>query len=116
MAPPQPSRKRPMPYKTIILELIRQNREMHTCLKKSGILALILDHYAQELKLSHEAWQAELSRSRSQSAPAQIRSEALELALKEMENHFASGSAADEANPLSLDDVIAFFRRVTPTA
>jgi hypothetical protein len=105
-----------MHYKTLLLELIRQNPELHNALKQAGTLAATLDRSARELKANHEAWQAELSKSRPQTAPAQIRTEALELALKEMESRFASESAADAANPLSLDDAMMFLRRGTPTA
>jgi hypothetical protein len=34
----------------------------------------------------------------------------------EMEKRFASEPRASAANPLSLDDAIAFIRRPTPTA
>jgi uncharacterized protein (DUF3084 family) len=105
-----------MHYKTLLLELIRQNPELHSRLKQSSTLAATLDQYAQELKQIHEALQADLSQLRPQHDPIQLRGEALELALKEMESRFAFESAADEANPLSLDDAMAFLRRATPTA
>jgi hypothetical protein len=105
-----------MQYKTIILERIRQDREFHEELKKSGTLAATLDRWSQELKTRHDAWKQKLSHSRPESDPSPIASEALELALMEMEKRFASEPRASAANPLSLDDAIAFIRRPTPTA
>ncbi len=105
-----------MQYKTILLELIRQDREFHDRLKQSGTLASSLDRFALELKSRHEAWTQELSRLRPASDPIQTSSEALELALREMENRFACESPAEGASPLSLDDAMAFLRRPTPTA
>jgi hypothetical protein len=105
-----------MHYKTIILERIRQDRELHNRLKQSGTLAATLDQYAQELKRLHEALKADLAMARPQSDPGSINSEALEMALNEMENRFASESPSDDANSLSLEGAMAFLRRATPTA
>ncbi len=105
-----------MHYKTILLELIRQDREFHDRMKQSGTLASSLDRFALELKSRHDTWKQELSRLRPTSDPTSIASEALELALREMENRFASESPAEGSSPLSLDDAMAFIRRPTPTA
>ena len=52
--------------------------------------------YARELKTSHEAWKETLSQARPGSDPSQIASEALEMALKELEDRLPSASPPDE--------------------
>ncbi len=103
-----------MQYKTMVLELIRQRQEMHDQLRKSRTLLPTLEHYARELKTRHEAWQELLSPARPGSDPSQIASEALEIALKELEDCLDSASPPDESDPISLDGAKAFIRRHSP--
>ena len=105
-----------MHYKTIILERIRQDRDLHHSLKQSGSLAATLDRSAQELKRLHEALKADLAMARPEKDPSSITSEALEMALNEMESRFVSASPSDDANSLSLEGAMAFLRRATPSA
>jgi hypothetical protein len=105
-----------MQYKTIILELLQQRPEMHDQLRKNRKLLPTLAIYAHDLKTSHEAWTEILSQAKSGSDPSQIASEALEMALKEMEVHLDSGSPRNENEPLSLDAAMASVRRHTSRA
>jgi hypothetical protein len=105
-----------MPYKTIILELLQQQREMQEELRRTRSLLPTLEFYARELKTSHEAWKELLSQAKPGSHPSQIASEALEIALKELEDRLPSGSPPDETEPLSLGGAMAFVRRHTPSA
>ena len=102
-----------MQYKTIILELLQQRPQMHDQLRKDRKLRPTLEIYARELKSSHEALKEALTQTRPGSDPSQIASEALEMALAEMEQHLDSGSLPDEDQPLSLDRAMALVRRHT---
>ena len=73
-----------MHYKTIVLELLQQYPELHRELASSKTLLPTLERYAAELKARHDDWTQTLSRERPESAPSQIASEALELALQEL--------------------------------
>ena len=101
-----------MHYKTIIFELLQQRQEMYERFRKERMLLPAVEHYAQELKNSHEAWKELLLGLRPGSDPSQIASEALEMALTEMEDRLPSASPPNES--LSLDAAMAFVRRHTP--
>ena len=77
-----------MQYKTIILELLQQRQELHDQLRKDRTLLPTMERYASELKTSHEAWKERLSELRPGSDPSQIASEAMEMALQELEERF----------------------------
>jgi len=102
-----------MQYKTIILELLRERPQMHEQLRKDRKLLPTLELYARELKSSHEGWKEMLSKQKPGSDPVQISSEALEIALQEMEDHLPAGSKAEGKEALSLDEAMAFIRRHT---
>ena len=99
-----------MQYKTIILELLQQRPQMHDQLRKNRKLLPALEFYAKELKTSHETWKETLSQAKPGSDPSQIASEALEIALKEMEDRLPSESPQDGTEPLSLDAAMAYIR------
>ena len=81
-----------MQYKTIVLELLQQRPEMHEQLRRTRKLLPTMETYAKELKTSHEAWKETLSQARPGSDPSQIASEAMEMALKELEDRLPSAS------------------------
>ena len=97
-----------MQYKTIVLELLRDRTELHEQLRLTRRLLPTLETCARELKASHESWKESLSHSNPGSEPSQIASEALELALKELEDRLPSLSPQDDQEPLSLDKAMAF--------
>jgi hypothetical protein len=105
-----------MQYKTIILELLQQRPEMHEQLRKERKLLPALELYAKELKTSHEAWKEVLTQAKPESDPSQIASEALEMALKDLEERLPSASPQDTSEALSLDRAMAFIRRHTSRA
>jgi hypothetical protein len=90
-----------MQYKTIILELLQQNPRTHDRLRKSRTLMQTLDLYSGLLKTSHEAWKARLARAKPGSHPSQIASEALELALAELEASLPAESTPNEGDAVS---------------
>ena len=105
-----------MQYKTIVLELLQQRPLMHEQLRKERKLLTTLEFYARELKESHETWKEQLSGLRPGSDPRQIASEAMEMALKEMEDRLPSESPQNESEALFLDAAMLFLRQRTPRA
>ena len=105
-----------MQYKTIIHEMLQQRTELHSQLRKDRKLLPAMEIYARELKTSHEGWKEVLTGLRPGSDPSQIVSEALEIALKEMEDRLPTASPSNEQEALSLDGAMAFIRRHTSRA
>ena len=105
-----------MQYKTIVLHLLEERPKMHDRLRKNRLLLPTMERLANELKTSHEAWKDTLSQARPGSDASQIASEALEMALKELEDSLPSESPPDEDEPLTLEAAMAFLRRHTPPA
>ena len=102
-----------MQYKTIVLQLLEQLPELHDQLRKKRKLLRTVNAYAAHLKAKHKAWMDVLRPTRPESDPSQISSEALEIALQDLQDSLPSESA-DEAEELSLDEAMAFLRRHTP--
>ncbi len=105
-----------MQYQTIVLHLLEQHSQLYDQLRTQRLLLPALEFYARGLKTSHEARKLLLSQARPGSDPSQIASEALEMALKDLEDSLPSGSPPDASEPLSLDAAMAFIRRHTPPA
>jgi hypothetical protein len=102
-----------MQYKTIVLELLQQRTQMHDQLRRERKLLPAMEQFARELKTSHHAWKEQLSELRPESDPSQITSEALEMAIKELEDRLPPVSPPENNEPLSLDGAMAFIRRHT---
>ena len=105
-----------MQYKTIIHGLLQQQPQMHDQLRKNRQLLPALELYARELKTSHEAWMEMLLQMRPGSDKGQVAGEALELALKEMEEHLASVSSRNGNVAQVLDAAMMFVRSPTSRA
>lgn len=105
-----------MQYKTIVLELLQQHPEIHDQLRSQRMLLPALELHARQLKTSHEAWKGRLSQAKRGSDPSQVASEALEMALQELEDRLVSGLPPHGSAPLSLDAAMAFIRGRTPPA
>jgi hypothetical protein len=103
-----------MLYKTIILELLQDRPRTHERLRKDRMLLPAVELYAEGLKASHEAWKNLLSWTRPGSDPGQLASEALEMALQELEASLPPASPPDEEGPVSLDEAMAFLHRHMP--
>ena len=102
-----------MQYKTIVLELLQQRPEMHEQLRKDRKLLATMESHARKLKTSHEAWMQTLSQEGPGSNQSQIESEALEIALKELEDHLPAALHPNDSETLSLDEAMAFIRNHT---
>jgi hypothetical protein len=105
-----------MQYKTMALEMLEAHPEMHERLRRERRLLATMEFYAAELKALHEAWTTQLSQRRPGSDESQVASEALELALQELQGCLESASPPDDSGPLSLDEAMEFIRRRTPLA
>ncbi len=105
-----------MQYKTMVLELLQQHSEIHEQLRSQRMLLPTLELLARQLKNSHEAWKGRLSLAKPGSDRSQTESEALEIALKELEDCLTSRSPSGEDGPLSLDAAMAFIRGHLPPA
>jgi len=99
-----------MQYKTIVLELLQQRTQMHEHLRKERKMLTTLEMYAHELKESHEAWKDLLSAVPGWD-PSQIPNQAMELAIKQLENRLPPDMPDNET--LTLDEAMAFIRRPT---
>jgi hypothetical protein len=99
-----------MQYKTMVLELLQQNPEFYQQLLSTRTLLSTLESHARQLRARHEAWKHSLSQAKPDSDASQIASEALEMALKELEDHLPSGLPPHESEALSLDAAMAFVR------
>ena len=97
-----------MQYKTIVLELLQQRPQMLGELRKDRKLLPTVEMYARELKTSHEAWKKTLGQERPGSDQSQIAFEALEMALKDLEDRLPSESLPNDNETLSLEAAMAF--------
>jgi seryl-tRNA synthetase len=102
-----------MQYKTIILELLQQRQETYDQLRQQRKLLTTVESYARELKSSHETWKETLSQQRPGSNQEQIASEALEMALKDLEDRLPTASPHSDNETLSLDTAMASIRNHT---
>jgi hypothetical protein len=105
-----------MLYKTIVLELIQEQSDLHERLRTSRTLLPTMNSYASELKNSHDGWKKRLIQAKPGCDPRQIASQALEIALEELKERLRSASEADETEPLSLDATMNYLLRHTPPA
>ena len=79
-----------MHYKTIVLELLQDRPEMYESLRSSKRLLTAMDAYAIELRTRHLELKGSVGRLRPASDPSQIASEALELAVQELQERLPS--------------------------
>lgn len=89
-----------MRYKTMALELLQEHPETYDRLRRGRLLPA-LERYARELKSSHEAWKDRLSRAQPGKSEVQVASEALEMALKDLEDSLRLGNPPKGSEPLT---------------
>jgi len=102
-----------MQYKTIVLQFLEQHPEIKDQLQKQRQMLPTLELFALQLKTRHEAWKERLSQTKPGSDETQIASEAMEMALKDLEDRLPFGSPPNDQEPLSLDKAMVFVRRHT---
>jgi hypothetical protein len=108
-----------MHYKTIVLELLQEQYPvLHEQLRKNRTLLSTVNDTATALKRYHETQMDRLTLSKPNGDPAQLASQAMELALEDLRGDLPCESASPESgdDPLSLDAAMAFLRSHTPPA
>jgi hypothetical protein len=107
-----------MHYKTIMLALLQQSPALHHELRLNTQLLSTLNRMASALKTRHAYWTSVLRQERPESAPQQIASEALEIAVQEMQDTLPDASPQSVPLPesFSLDAAMTVLRRHTPPA
>jgi hypothetical protein len=103
-----------MQYKTIVLQLLEQRPELYDQLRRQRRMLPTMEHYAGELRNLHLAWMEMLNLSTPGSSQIQITNEALELALKDLQDRLLIGSPPDGQEALPLDEAMAYIRRHMP--
>ena len=105
-----------MHYKTIVIELLHQYPTLYEELRVKRAMPRALDRYSTDLKASHDFWTDQIARARPHTAPDQMATEALEIALEELQNRLSAESQASWtlAEPLSPGGARASVRRHTP--
>jgi hypothetical protein len=107
-----------MRYKTLVHELLQDRYPaLHERLRRERTLLMTLDRLAIELKDAHVAWRNRLRRASPGRDYGQIMSEALELAIEQLQAHLRSESEASDADAtFNLDEAMASIRPPTPNA
>lgn len=95
-----------MSYQTIVLELQRQQTNQQ--LRITRRLRPTLESCARQLKARHETWKEAIAQAKPGSHPSPIASEALEMAIQELENCLKSAAPSD--GPLPLGQARAYLR------
>ena len=99
-----------MHYKTILMGLLEQYPELQNELRAKRLLLTSLNSYARELRTSHKAWKECLHRIWPDKSESAIASDALEIALREMEHSLLTKTQPEDCSQLSLKDAMAFIR------
>jgi hypothetical protein len=105
-----------MLYKTIMLQLLEQHTKRYEQLRSQRNLLTALDQYASQLRSRHLAWKEHLAQTKPDSDESQLASEALELALHDMQTLLLCESEPDESEVFSLDEAMAFLNPPSPPA
>ena len=95
-----------MQYKTIVLELLKERKELHEQLRLTRRLLPTMESLARDLKARHDHWKETLATPESD--PIRISSEAMEMALSELEDRLPSVHRQPDEEVLSLDQAMAF--------
>ncbi len=104
-----------MYYRTIVLELLQEQTTLHERLRESQTLMQAVDRCAAHLKSRHEFWITELRHSKTAMHQSQLSSSALELAIQEFRDDLTPETTEDDTSALTLDEAMAFLRRLPPS-
>lgn len=95
-----------MQYKTIVLEMLKQNQPLHDELRANRTLLATVDRAAAELKSRHNDYMKQMAARHPEMEANAAYSAAFEMALKELEDRLLTASQADDQE-LSLDQAMA---------
>lgn len=103
-------------YKTIVYEMLQDRPALYEQLRIRKTLLQSMEQLALAFKACHQGWMTQLAETRPGSDPSQISSEALELALQELQDCLPPPSppSGDEIEPLLLDAAMTFLQRHMP--
>src|ERR1700722_16039783 len=114
MPAPYPQEKTPMHYKTIVLEMLKdQYPTLHEQLRASRTLLLTLDTLAAELKAGHEAGTGRYCEANPGKDRRQMMSEALEPAIQDLRDRLPSEPDDTTEEALTLDAAMSSILRHT---
>ena len=102
-----------MHYKTIMLELLQQHPRIHEQLRQERKLLTTMETLASELKTCHEMLTESLATANRYRNLTQISSEAMELAIRIMQDRLRSESPLDKDETLSLDQAMDYIKNHT---
>ena len=103
-----------MQYKTIVMELLEQNPELHNQLKQHQKLLETINEMAFELKASREHMIAELAAQQPDVAYSVTCSQATEIAIAELQQRLAPTSDHETNEAMSLDQIMASVTQHSP--
>ena len=101
-------------YKTTVLELLQDRPMLHEQLRANGTLLESMEQLAVAFRACHLQRMKELAAARPRSDPAQLSSEAMELALNELQECLPPASPPDDNETFSLDQAMIFLQRHMP--
>ncbi|HVX09893.1 MAG TPA: hypothetical protein VHC22_01710 [Pirellulales bacterium] len=101
-------------YKTIVLELLWDRPALHEQLRASGTLQASMEQLAVAFRACHLDRMKELAESRPGSDPVQLSSEAMELALTELQDILPSELESEDTEVFSLHQAMTFLHRHMP--
>lgn len=96
-----------MLYKSITLSLLEERSDLYQQLQSQRKLMEMLDLYSGQLKASHERWTTCLWNLRPGSDETQLKSEAMELAISELEASLPPASPSPDRDHSSPESVTA---------
>lgn len=102
-----------MLYKTIVLELLQERKELHEQLRQSRMLLPTVNRYADELKSSHESWKERLTQENPDRDLLQIASQAMELAIQDLKDCLPPVSPPEGDRTVAPDELMAFLKTHT---
>ena len=102
-----------MLYKTIVLQILEDRTDLYEQLRSTRTLRSTMESLATELRNLHLTWQETLATARPGSDPTQIASEAMEVAIKALEDRLPSVSPRNVEEELSLDEAMAYIKNHT---
>ena len=101
-------------YRSTVLELLRQRKELAYNLKINGTLLSTINSLADRMKAIHEDWKVQLAQANPGTDESQIANLAMEYAIKEIEDGLPDSNS--DSGELSLDGAMAYLKRQNPPA
>lgn len=98
-----------MQYKTIVMELLEQQPPLHESLKQERKLLQTIESLARELKTTHEQIIGDLSEQQPpppSDRSSGISSQAMEMAVAELQDRLATLSGGENDETLTLDQIM----------